>query len=99
MKPIVEDNISITIIHDTVQLRSPLWPLKQFVVIFLLKQAPEKYPPNYLTKKKPFNIREKYPNYSHIYTDGSKDSNKTGCGAVFSKKKMKKCLPNESSVQ
>ena len=33
--------------------------------------------------KKLFNNHERYPYYSHIYTDNSKDNNRIGYGAVY----------------
>ena len=44
------------------------------------------------------NIQESYPNYQHIFTDGSKSNYRTGCGAILHKKALKKCLPKEASI-
>ena len=44
------------------------------------------------------NIQEIYPNYQHIYTDGSKSNFGTGCGAIHLKKSLEKCLPKEASI-
>ena len=49
-------------------------------------------------QEKLLNIPEKYPNYSHIYTDSSKDSNRSVCRAVFNDKATKKYLPKEVSI-
>ena len=92
MKPIQENaNISIKNIHDTVQLNSPPW---------LLKKSEVRLDLNKLSKKKthPLIYQEKLPNYLHIYTDGSKDNNGTGCGAVLNNKTMKQSLPKEASI-
>ena len=97
MKPIVEDN-DITNIPDTVQLRSPPWLPKQPVVILDLNKLPKNKTHPLTYQENFFNIHEKYQNYSYIYTDGSKDSNRTRFGAVLNKKMMKKCLPNEASI-
>ena len=99
MKPILEEaDISLTNIHDTVQLSSSPWLLKQPVVILDLSKLTKKNTHPLIYHEKLHNIQEKYPNYSHIYTDGSKDSNRTGCGVAFNNKTMKKCLPKEASI-
>ena len=87
MKLILEDtDISLTNIHDAIQLSSPPWLLKQCVVIFDLNQLP-KNRAHPLTCQEKLNIQEKYPNHLHIFMDGSKSNYGTGCGARFSTRK------------
>ena len=69
------------------QLNSPPWLLEQPVVIL----DPLTY------QEKLYKILEKYPNHLYNYTDGSKDNNGTGCGAVFNSK-IKECLSKEASI-
>ena len=98
MKSILKGtNISLTNIHDTVQLNSPSWLLKRVVILDLNKLTKNKTHP-LIHQKKLYYIQEKYPNLLHIYTNGSKDNNGTRCRAVFNKKIMKKYLPKEASV-
>ena len=57
------------------------------------------------TKTHPFtyqekhqNILQQHPDYLCIYTDGSKDYNKTACAAVLNKIIKTKAFPMESSI-
>ena len=99
MKHILEEtDISLTSIHDTIHLSSPPWLLKQPVVILDLNKLPKNKTPPLIYQEKLNNVQEIYPNYQHIYTDGSKSNFRTGCGAVLYKKSLKKCLPKEASI-
>ena len=99
MKHILEEtDISLTNIHDTIHLSSPPWLLKQPVVILDLNKLPKNKTHPLIYQEKLNNIQEIYPNYQHIYTDGSKSNFGTGCGAVLHKKSLKKCLPKEASL-
>ena len=44
------------------------------------------------------NILQHHPDHLNIFTDGSKDNNKTACAAVLNKTVLKKALPMESSI-
>ena len=99
MKHILKDtDISLTNINDTIQLSSPPWLLKQPVVILDLKKLPKNKTHPLPYQEKLNNIQERYPNHLHIFMDGSKSSNGTGCGAVLHKKTLKKHLPKEASI-
>ena len=99
MKPILENaNISIKNIHDTVQLNSPPWLLEKSEVILDLNKLSKKKTPPLIYQEKLHSIQDNLPNYLHIYTDGSKDNNGTGCGAVLNDKTMKQSLPKEASI-
>ena len=93
-----ETDISLTSIHDTIHLSSPPWLLKQPVIILDLNKLPKNKTHPLIYQEKLNNIQEIYPNYQHIYTDGSKSNFGTGCGAVLHKKSLKKCLPKEASI-
>ena len=96
MKPkLKKAEILLTNIHDTIEVSSPYWLLKQPVVILNLTKFIKK---NTHYQEKLFNIQEKYSNYSQIYTDGSQDRNRTRCGAVFNSKTRKRCLPKEAFI-
>ena len=90
--------ISPTNIHGIVQLNPPPWLFKQPLVILDLNKLTENKTHLLFYQDKLYNIQEKYPHHLHIYTDGPKDSSWTGCGAVFNKKIMKKCLPKEALI-
>ena len=99
MKPILEEaNIPIGNIHDSLQLSSPPWLLKQSKVILDLNKLSKKKTHPLTYQEKLYNIHKNYPNYLHIYTDGSKDNQGTGCGAVLNNKTMKQSLPKEASI-
>ena len=98
MKHIKEEiDISLTSIHDTIHLSSPPWVLKPVIILDLNKLPKNKTHP-LIYQEKLNNIQEIYPNYQHIYADGSKSNFRTGCGAVLHKKSLKKCLPKEASI-
>ena len=99
MKHIPEDtDISLTNIHDTIQLSSPPGLLKQLVVILDSNKLPKNKTHPLTYQEKLNNIQERYPNHLQIFTDGSKSNNETRCGAVLHKKTFKKRLPKEASI-
>ena len=49
-------------------------------------------------QEKFLNTQNNFPDYYHIYTDGSKHEMKVGCAAVFQNQKLLKNLTNESSI-
>ena len=90
MKHILEEtDISLTSIHNTKHLSSPPWLLKQPIVIIELNELPTIKNHPLIYQEKLNNIQGIYPNYQHIYTDGSKSNFGTGCGVVLHKKSMK----------
>ena len=97
MKHILEEtDISLTSIHDTIHLSSLPWLLKQPVIILDLNKLPKNKTHPLIYQKKLNNIQEIYPNYQHIFTDGSKSNYGTGCGVVLHKKSLKKMSPKRS---
>ena len=99
MKHTLEDtDISLANIHDTIRLSSPPWLLKQPLVILDLIKFPKNKIHPLTNKEKLTNIQERYLNHLHIFTDGSKSNNETGCVAVLHKKTLKKRLPKEASI-
>ena len=99
MRHILEEtDISLTSIHDTIHLSSPPWLLEQPVIILDLNKLPKNKTHPLIYQEKLNNIQEIYPNYLHIFMDGSKSNHGTGCGAVLHNKSLKKCLPIEASI-
>ena len=92
------DHLTDMNIHNTIHLISPPWLLKQPVVILDLNKLPKNKTHSLIYREKLNNIQEIYPNYQHIFTDGSKSNYRTGCVAVLHKKALKKCLPKEASI-
>ena len=98
MKHILKDtDISLTNIHNTIQLRSPPLLLKQHVIILDLNKLPKNKTHPLTYQEKLNSIQERYPNHLHIFTDDSKSNNGTGCGAVLRKKTLKP-PPKEASI-
>ena len=97
MKHILEDR-HFANIHDTIQLSSTPWLLKQCVVIFDLNKLPKNKTHPLTYQEKLNNIQERYPNHLHVFTDGSKSNNGTRCGELLHKKTLKKCFPKEVSI-
>ena len=65
----------------------------------LIKQTPHnKNTSQHLSGKKFLTIVLHHPDHQYIFTDGSKDSNKTACDAVLNKIIHKKALPMKSSI-
>jgi len=99
MEPILkESKIPLTNIHKTIIPKTPPWIIKKPKVILELSELPKTktHPSTYQDKF--HNILERYPNHLHIFTDGSKDNDKTACAAILNKKIVRKALPNESSI-
>ena len=64
MKHTLEDTeISLTNIDDTIQLSSPVWLLKQLVIILDLYKLPKNKTHPLIYQEKLNNIQEKYPNH------------------------------------
>ena len=99
MKHIFEEtDILLTSIYDTKYPSSHPLLLKQPVIILDLNKLPKNKTHHFIYQEQLNNIQEIYPNYQHIYTDGSKSNFGTGCVAVLHKKSLKKCIPKEVSI-
>ena len=68
------------------------------MVILDLNKLPRNKTHPLIYQEKLNNIQERYPNHLHIFMDGSKSNNGTGCGAVLHKKTLKKRLLKEASI-
>ena len=93
-----EIKINPKIIHNTIHPKTALWTINQPIIkLDLTKLSKTKTHP--ITFQENFlNIQNKFPDYHHIYTDGSKQEMKVGCTAVFQNQELLKRLPNESSI-
>ena len=90
MKHILKDtDISLTNIHDTIQLSSPPWLLKQPVVILDLNKLSKNKTHTLTYQEKLNNIQERFLKHLHIILDGSKSNTGTEGRVVLHKKTLK----------
>ena len=85
-------------IHESTFPQTPSWIIKTPQVILKLNE-------HFKTKTHPSTYQEKFPNILqhhpdqlNVFTDGSKDNNKTAYAAVLNKTILKKAFPMESSI-
>ena len=94
MEPILQESIiSVTNVHKSILSQIPPWIIKNPQVILQLNKPPKTktHPNTYLEK---FHIiLLHHPDHQYIFTDGSKDSNKTACASV-----LNKTIPMKSSI-
>ena len=86
-----ESTISVTNVHKSILPQIPPW-------IFQLNKLPKTktHPSTYLEKF--HTILFHHLDHQYIFTDGSKDSNKTACAAILKKTIHKKVLPMKNSI-
>ena len=91
MEPILkESTIPLNNIHKSILPQIPPWIQQK--QLHKTKTHPFTY------QEKHQNILQQHPDYLCIYTDGSKDNDKTACAAVLNKIIKTKALPMESSI-
>ena len=99
IKPTSEESqIPLTNLHDTTLSNTPPLTYKQPEVIFDLSKLPKMYTHLATYQEKTQNIMEQYPNHSYVFTDRSKDNDKTVSAAVLNQKNAKRGLPKETSI-
>ena len=99
MEPILkESNIPLNNIHKSILPQIPPQIIKNPKVNLQLNQLhkTKTYPFTYQEKHQ--NILQQHPDYLCIYTDGSKDNNKTACAVGLNKIMKTKALPMESFI-
>ena len=99
METILEESeIPINNIHETIISDNPPWTLKQPEVILDLTNTPKAntHPATFLERFD--EIKNNFNDFTNVFTDGSKDDNKTGCAAVLSDKLTKTRIPNGASI-
>ena len=85
IEPILQEStIFLTNIHKSILPQTPPWTIKNPKVILRLNELPKTkaHPSTY--QERLHNILQQHPDYIYIFTDGSKDNNKT-CAAVLNK--------------
>ena len=99
MEPILKKaSIPLDNIHKSTLPQIPPWIIKNPKVNLQLNQLHKTKTPPFTYQEKHQNILQQYPDYLCIYTDGSKDHNKTACAAVLNKIIKTKALPMDSSI-
>ena len=99
MEPILkESTILLNNIHKSILPQTPPWIIKNPKVNLQLNQFPKTKTNPFTYREKHQNILQQHPDYLYIYTNGSKDNNKTACAAVLNKIIKTKDLPMESSI-
>ena len=99
MGPILQESaISVTNVHKSILQQIPPWIIKKTQVILQLnkfhttKTHPRSYLENFHT------ILLHHPDHQYLFTNGSKDNNKTAGAAVLNETIHKKTLPMKSSI-
>ena len=99
MKPILKESaICVTNVHKSILREMPLWIIKKPRIILQLNKL-QKTKTHLSTYHEKFHtILLHHPDHQYIFTEGSKNNNKTSCAAVFNKTIHKKALPMNSSI-
>ena len=99
MEPILQESaVSVINVHKSILPQIPPWIIKKPQVIVQLnklhktKTHPSTYLENFHT------IFLHHPDHQCIFTDDSKDNNKTACATVLNKTIHKKVFPMKSSI-
>ena len=79
-------------------LEHHLGALKKTEVIFELNELPKIKPHPITYQEKFHHILQHRPDLLHVFTDGSKDNDKTARAAVLNKTIIEKALPTETSI-
>ena len=99
MEPILqESSISVTNVCKSILPQIPPWIIKKPQVILQLNKLPQTKTHSSTYLEKFHTILLYHPEHQNIFTDGSKDNNKTTCAAVLNKTIHKKALPMKSSI-
>ena len=93
-----ESKISITNVYKSILPQIPPWIIKKNQVILQLNKLPKTktHRSTYVEKFHPILLH--HPDHQYIFTDGSKDSNKTARTVVLNKTIHKKALPMKISI-
>ena len=99
MEEILEESeMDLNCIHESIISDTPPWLLKQpEILLHLTKYSKSDTNPSFFLEEY-HTVKEQYPEYIHIYTDGSKIDDKTGCAAVLDDNVLQKRLPDKSSI-
>ena len=90
---ILNDNI-----HATVIPQVPPWTMHHPKVCLDLSVLAKKDTPSHVYIQKFNEIKDQYSYCIPIYTDGSKDNDRVGCGLIINNLSIKQRLPNNASI-
>ena len=90
---ILNDNV-----HATVIPQVPLWTMHHPKVCLDLSVLAKKDTPSHVYIQKFNEIKDQYSYCIPIYTDGSKDNDRVGCGLIINNLSIKQRLPNNASI-
>ena len=93
-----ESTIPLNNIHKSVLSQIPPWIIKNLKGNLQLNQLHKTKSHPFTYQEKHQNILQQYPDFLCIYTDISKNNNKTACAPVLNKIIKTKALPMESSI-
>ena len=93
-----ESKILLNKIHESTFPQTPPWIIKTPKVILELNEISKTKTHPCTNQEKFHNILQHHPDHLYVFTDGSKDNNKTACAVVLNKTIPKKALPMESSI-
>ena len=93
-----DSNIENDNIHETIIPEVPPWNLHQPKVRLDLSDLSKKNTPPHVFIQKFNEIKDGHSYCNPIYTDGSKDNDRVGCGAIFNNKSIQKRLPSNASI-
>ena len=93
-----DSNIENDNIHETIIPEVPPWNLHQPKVRLDLSDLSKKNTPPHVFIQKFNEIKDEHSYCNPIYTDGSKDNDRVGCGAIFNNISIQKRLPSNASI-
>ena len=80
-----ESNISLNNIYESILSQTLPWIIKKPEVIFELNEFPKTKTHHSTYQEKFHNILQLHPDLLYVFTDGSKNNDKTACTAVLNK--------------
>ena len=95
---IEEVEVDLTEIHKTIIPDIPPWTIRTPNIILTLRKFHKNKTHPLIFQEELEKVKEKYPKYLHIFTDGSKVDRITGCATIHKGKIFKKHLPNDTSI-
>ena len=91
-------NILTENVHATVIPEVPPWTMYHPNVILDLSVLAKKDTQSHVYIQKFNEIKDEYSYYTAIYTDGSKDNDRVGCGLTINNLSTKQRLPRNASI-
>ena len=91
-------NILTDNVHATAIPQVPPWTMHHPKVCLDLSVLAKKDTPSHVYIQKSNEIKDEYSYCIPIYTDGSKDNNRVGCGLIINNLSIKQRLPRNASI-